>query len=508
MLSHRTLKGAAIAPGRPCNDIWDEDLSTCGPLLEKGVELLGGHKFKAAQKYFEAALVANPRYHPSANNLSLCHFYLGEVDEAIRVLRKSFSDSPYPNVFGLASLSICLYILDDLCGSTDAIHAAAAMTMLSEDSVVKVCEALACHKRHHDILSVARRSAFADTPRVCFYTGVAAANLGDFTRAETDLGHASCGGSLDDIIRMHLQTLRDGATPNTVRGDWTYTSLLNLCPRALLSRMLKPKNMKAWAVRQISVDAGELALNEAVAVNASPQDSLMMLCASKHPAATELLRTLATSSFGSDQLRMAAAMELHDRAALKQGEKLDVLYQGKRSEKALHTTKLDPDFQFCPALPPRLQKIYIKAVKAVRAKRPNWERLDALSQEIMSEAPDYFPMRYNYAVSLIRRDRDAEAEPILRDLVARHSAYLFAHAALLQLLCRQDRMDEADALVQACPMLDETHVSSYVAWLMALSVYYMQKDEEDIALQCVESASAINPDMLSIATPRSKSRKK
>jgi tetratricopeptide (TPR) repeat protein len=191
-------------------------------------------------------------------------------------------------------------------------------------------------------------------------------------------------------------------------------------------------------------------------------------------------------------LRLQALQVLQQRGAMDPKQPVEVLMGGKRRE--MTVTRLNSDFRFAPRLPEKWEKVYIKNIQAGAKKNADWAAMGAVYFEIMNAVPAFYPARYNYAGSLMNRNRMEEAEPILRELVAAHPEYLFASATLLQLLCFQKRMEEADAFIKVVPMPEETHPDAMVAWFLAQNMYYEAAHRPKEARKSIEQALEISPD--------------
>ncbi len=463
-------------------------------LCDKGLRLMAAGDFEKAIPLFRKSLSEAPFVYTAANNLALCLFITGSLEEALRVQSESRTASPFPNPFGLANLASFHYASgDDACAQRELEEALKA-PIPSADACVKLCETLARFKRHQEILETADASGFRDDSSVCFFTGVAAANLGDRQRAQHDLGRVNLGHHKADMTRRYLQHLREGSSPHTVRGDWPYLLPYEVCPFPVIEAELK-RDPKAWLARRIVVDICEVVLNDAPD---NPPDGIGSLQFATHPEATELLWTVARGSFGTDSLRVAALQALQERGALDPKQSVEILLDGERREISLMGTRLNPDFRFGNSLPKALDALYAKTVRAGYKKRPDWETIGANYLRITKEAPEYYPARYNYAVSLLHRERVDEAEPILRELVAAQPEYLFAHATLLQILTNSGRKKQADALVKATAVPEETHPDAMAAWLVAQTLYHEAAGHYEEARRCLESAHDISPDNPSV----------
>ena len=156
---------------------------------------------------------------------------------------------------------------------------------------------------------------------------------------------------------------------------------------------------------------------------------------------------------------------------------------------------MNPDFRFGNQLPKTRYEVYAKAVKAsVKKKKPNRVALGRSFLKVLQEEPDNFPARYNYAVSLLHRNRMKEADVILRELVTEHPEYLFAHASLLQVLLNGGRTEEADVLLNSTAVPDETHPDAMVACLLAQTLFHEDAERDEAAYQCIKSAHEIAPE--------------
>jgi len=133
-----------------------------------------------------------------------------------------------PNSFGLANLSMFLLCLGDEEDAAEAVSAATKLEAPNSYAVVKVCESLARFKRHRDILKAADASDFASDPLVCFYTGVAAANLGDRKRAMRDLCCVPIGSPKRKMAKKYFQHLKNNTQPDTIHKDWLYFCRKNI----------------------------------------------------------------------------------------------------------------------------------------------------------------------------------------------------------------------------------------------------------------------------------------
>ncbi len=243
-------------------------------LNSRGVRLLAAGDYEGAIELFRKAMLSGLEdFYTPANNLALCLYVSGRLGEAIRVQSQSLKDSSLPNPFGLANLSTFHYIDGDEALSRQCLDDALKLDMPSADACVKVCEALARFKRHQDILTLADASPYRSNPDVCFFTGVAAANLGDRVRAKQDLSRPKESHFKAEVIRRYQAHLREDTAPHTVLGDWPYLYSQEVIPRDLLETEILDKT-KDWRDRRLILDICEVFCNEKPAASAQVLDML------------------------------------------------------------------------------------------------------------------------------------------------------------------------------------------------------------------------------------------
>lgn len=463
-------------------------------IMQNGLRRMNGGDFQSAIPLFRQALDVAPIVHSAANNLALCLFVIGRLDEAIRVQRECLETNPLPNPFGLANLASFHHIMGEESQARRYLEEAIALETPSADACVKLCEVMARFKEHRQILEYADGNRYGREGTVCFFTGVAAANLGERERAMADLRRVPISFGKSPMARRYLAHLRENSKPCTLQGDWPYLLPQEIC-LFKFSEMPESPLDSEWMGRRVLVDYCEAVLNEAP----DETEAIMpILTALKHPNAVRLLWTIVNGEFGPDALRLEAVMALRQRNEVKSTEHIELLIDGERRSMETTQTTLNPEFQFAAQLPPKLDKQYIKAIQTMEGERPDWKSAEKIFQMIMQEVPDFFPAQYNYAVSLIRRGLTDEAVPIIRTLVKKHPEYLFARGTLMQILIGNGRIKEAEKLITSAPVIEETHPAAMAMWLVAQAQYYEYLEEDEKAFRFIRNAHQLMPEMAAV----------
>ena len=459
-------------------------------IFNKGFRLMSKGKHKKAIPLFRKAVSHAPDIYPSANNLAVCLFATGALDEACEVQRASLEAISLENPFGWGNLAGFEYIRGNEDEAKRCLEKAVKMKSPNPDACVKVCESLGRFKRHQDILDYIDANAFNEDPGVSFYSGVAAANVGDFRRAKCDLKQVKHGYFKHEIAQRYLRLLTAGETLHSVRGDWPYLLVHEVCPPDLIAAEAVREGSE-WLSRCVLVDLCEALLNDQGDNSAEMIDALPE---SKHPEASELLWAIVKGDFGPDALRLKALSGLHKRGEIGPKDHITVLQKGEYQEVASASTELNWDFSYGPSLPEKWSRLYDKAYLAGKKKNPDLEAIGGMYLKVLEAAPGCFPAEYNYATTLIHRNRIDEAVVILKRVRDEHPDYLFAAATLLQIYCAENREEEAEALLKAMVLPPETHPSAMIAWLMATASYFYMMGDDAAAERCVEEAYRIDPD--------------
>jgi len=406
------------------------------------------------------------------------------------VQRKSLAASSQNNPFGWGTLAGFEYIRGNEDEAERCLEKALKMKAPNPDACVKVCESLGRFKRHQDILDYIDANGFDEESGVRFYSGVAAANLGNFKRAKRDLKHVKPGYFKEEVVRHYLRLLAAGEALHTVRGNWPYLLIPEICSLDLMEAESK-RDEKGWLTRRVLVDICEAFLNDQLDTSDEVMD---LLAGAEHPEAVALLWAIVEGNFGTDPLRLHALSGLHNRGEIGSNDRIQMLQRGEYQEVCNVTTKLDWDFVYGPELPKKWSRLYDKAYFSGKKRNPDFEAIGNMYLKILDAAPDYFPAHYNYATTLIHRNRTDEAEVVLKKVLNEHPDYLFAAATLLQLYCIQNHKKEAEACLKAMVLPSETHPSAMIAWLLGAAAYHHMTGEDEAAERCVDEAYRIDPD--------------
>ena len=148
-------------------------------LMEDGIKARDEGEVDEAIRLFRKSRTERPRLYTSWNNEAHCLWMKGEVDEAVRVLEEGLGHSDEVNAFGWGLLAIFRHCMDDDGAERDrCIARALEIRPMTAEAAGEVCQALALAGRHRELLDYALGSGFRDSPVVAALGGVAALNCG------------------------------------------------------------------------------------------------------------------------------------------------------------------------------------------------------------------------------------------------------------------------------------------------------------------------------------------
>ncbi len=463
---HRIFEPSATGPS-----ISESQYKKARKVHYQGYDLMGERKFEEAIPLFKKAVELNPDVPNSVNNLALCYFMVGNLDEALKIQRDFLKKSFISSAFGLANLSLFLYFNDEEAAAVNALYVAASQDDISLEAALKICEMFARLHRYQDLFEFAFSKLNEDALDMEFWAGCAAANVGDTGLAIEYLRRVNSDDPKFELAERYLELLEKGARPVSFRGDWP----MLVSSDFYLERLLKDDKTLSNPVlkHRWVIDFVESVLNDPNHKDKKP--ALDVLKDNPHPEAAAFLKKLVSGSFGSDELRQYASVILLERGDIKSGEMIEMQHKGRKSSQQLLTIELDPKYEFCP-LPEEFAGEYEKIVFSSHEENPDWEKIVGRYREMLRKYPDFFPAEYNLAVAIYNSGvKSDEPEKIVRRLKQEHPEYLFAHAMLLDILGCQEHYEEGMQLIKSLKMPEKTHPDALEQWFLAQGRFFLRQ---------------------------------
>lgn len=443
-------------------------------LMEKG-------EFAAAARLFRQSLAAFPLLAAPYNNLALCEYMQGDIDEAIRVTGQGLKTQP-DNVFALGALIHFRLVRGPVAEAEQLGRRLKGLRPPEESALNKKCEALARLGWHEEVLAAVRQLKGLPGPETAYYVGLAAANLGRWPDAERYLNHA-CGSAArrPDAMR-YLELIAKRRAPDNLRGAWPYFTAPEWICEPVIKRFGNGKKL------QVEQWPGLVRFAEAM-LDETPSRwedgiKLLTLCGSDEAAAT--LQAMAESVFGPDEMRLAAM------GALQQlGRAPDRMrYWSDNEWKEIETRSYEIVGEPTSPVPERALKLHLEAEALHRDSR--WPEAERIWRRIIERAPDHLPAHHNLAACLANQGRVEPAKAILRKLMAEHPEYNFPFITMAMATADEDP-DAAMELLKKVRLPQRVHLSEMVSYMVAQARVCLNRGEYEAAERAWRGARQLAP---------------
>jgi tetratricopeptide (TPR) repeat protein len=203
-----------------------------------------------------------------------------------------------------------------------------------------------------------------------------------------------------------------------------------------------------------------------VLINDEPEAGLVflpLLALIGTPRAVEVLRKIAFGTFGTDELRAAALMELVELGEVQPEETTRIWSQGAWNE--VQTCRIEVTTEPLYPLPEDLREDMDRFLESLRGR--DWAAAEALGRSLLARAPDFPPLLHNLAQAFRAQGRREEAKALLRRALEIDPAYLFAPAALALMDLEQGRLAEARAVLAGVEMPSRAHADAFACFHLA-----------------------------------------
>lgn len=451
-------------------------------LMQQGIRLRDDDCLQDAIDTFRRSRELQPKLSTSWNNEAQVLWLQGRFDEAVQRQEEGLALSGGANSFGWAQLAEMHHFLGRNAERDRCTDRAADIPPVSADSAVKVCLALACAARHGDILAYAKRSGFLDDGRVACLAGIAAANLGRKDEALRLLESAEESGEELLPLSAPLEDLRDGTRRSvTPFGTWPYFTLETcdahpLAVQAMARRRPEDENVVCDVLSFLLSD-------HAIA----KRDALEALEPFRGPGAEALRKALGeTKDF--DEIDEDAYERRETSGGMLAVQKI-------MADFGYDTVALSREVPASWNLPdPKERAAYEGILRETGRAKPGtekWNKARDAVKALLDRHPDFFRARFNYAAMLEREDRMDEARALLDEVLSAHPDYAFARAARLRQALRDGDLALAGRLVEDFRPPVRMHAQEYLAWLRALWAYYGKTGDKDRAENTAESIARI-----------------
>jgi tetratricopeptide (TPR) repeat protein len=474
------LQHAAHVTGPDGELILCLDLERMEIALERGRRLVESGRGREAIPHFEEAIRCGPGAAPPHNNLALAYYADGRFEKAVETCRRVDRVIDPGNAFTLGMLVQCLLMLGRREEAERIGDRLVDLVPADEFAAFKKCEALARLRRHEAVLRAASRALDAAEemrPSIAYFAGAAAANLARYEDALGFLREARRDRLHGRLAKKYARLIERREGPSSLSGEWPYLGPWDYAPLDLIEKFSKDPSLKRYPGFVDSV----LAVLE---LDPSTDEAIEVLSSIETPAATAALRRIAFGTFGNLELRMKALLALRAAGSVGDSEQPRIWTDGAWQRVMTLGCEITPE-----AVTPLAEAHRDTMNEAVLAlRRRDAARAEALTRRVLAAQPNALGALHNLAMALRLQGRTAEAVPLFERAMALDPSYLYAPAALIDVLLEQDRRDEARAVYRRVVLPSRAHPHAYAAYLVAGAKLWLLDGEVESADRLCEMA--------------------
>ncbi len=166
------------------NNLDDDELDKIYKLEEEAIAMLEKKEYDKAVEMFESVVELLPNAVPARNNLSLTHYYLGNVEKAIELAREVLNYEP-DNVHASCNLAVYYNRVNYDSWVEKQVKSIKMLNTDNPDYLFKIADTLGTLGRHSDSYKCYKRLISIETsnPLYTHYTAAAAFNSGRLKEA-------------------------------------------------------------------------------------------------------------------------------------------------------------------------------------------------------------------------------------------------------------------------------------------------------------------------------------
>jgi predicted Zn-dependent protease len=470
-------------------------------------------KLIAARRAAEQLLAERPKFVPALNNASELYAQDGDYGNAINFCQRAL-EVESGNVHARGNLVRYLF----LSGRHDEGRAQAeglkVLQPIGVERWVKIAESLSVLGDNAGVLATAsaakekgRLPAGEETALLEHLAGVAAFRLGQETEARGHWKEALRHRPGFDLAQDNLDDLRRPVAER--EGPWPF-SLAHWIPRRVIEALAgriesvkgrdKDEAIRREVQRFLEERPGRTAL---VPVLLDRGDSaargwaLMVARLLRTPAILAAVRDFVVGQRGPDKARLEAS-DLALEAGLLSGGMTRMWVDGEWREVLLWGVELTDE----PSHNHSAKVVRLATDGHTVLMGGDGERAEDLFRQALALEPDAPDLVNNLAAALQEQGRDAETEALQRDNHARHPDYFFGRIGFARLAVRDNRLDEASALLDPLMTRKRLHYSEFVALAISQIELALARGLKDGARSWLEMWERMLPDHPQLPTLR------
>lgn len=221
--------------------------------------------------------------------------------------------------------------------------------------------------------------------------------------------------------------------------------------------------------------------------------ALQLIFLAETPQSLQTLYDFARGRYGADDLRIEAIQFITRRhpAMLPPTKQVPMWINGKQTEMLMLGFQISDEPEWVDIAPETLDQFEYASNLLLSNQAAEAE---PILREVIAAAP-HFQSAYNQlGLALEMLERQEEAWALVEETYARFPDYLFARVALARIYARKGQIEEARALTTPLLMLEKLHVSEFRALARAEMDISLANDQPESARSWLEMWRALESD--------------
>ncbi len=484
----------------------DETSLTLAEQHEKVQFYLAHGNYAQVKRVAQEALRRQPDFAPVRNNLSLCCFIEGELDQAVAEAQRVLDFQP-DNIHALSNLVRFLFIL----GRTEEARQTAERLKNSPtqaaDLWLKKMEAFAVLGDDVTVLDCFRQAeqtgdlALPTADPFIFHLMAASyARLGQEQEARQYWKRAL---KVSPHFQLAEENLADLRQPIGQRhGAWAYSLpywIGDKSQRDLVAVMQSASQNKKEAAleqalrRYLQQHPELIRLAPVLLQRSDPAAAMFVLSlagASTDPELLAALKDFALGQRGADNLRHQAAQLVMVKGGLPAGP-ITLWIKGQPTKTLLMNFEIHAE----PSEGQHSRAVEHLLLESIEASRDNdLQRAETLLHQALELEPQSPDLANNLAAVYKAQRRDAEAASLARQNYERHPDYLFGRVRMASILIEDGQLDAAQQLLDPLFARTRLHFSEFLAFCGGQIELLLARGQKDSARSWFDLMEAAEPD--------------
>ncbi len=447
-----------------------------------------------------------PNVVPILNNLSLSQFMAGDLEQAIITAQNVLTQDP-DNFHALGNLVRFTFLTAQF---DEAQTYAQHLQQITNDNLeleVKQAEAFAFIGDDAQVWAAYERAKnkSKDLPPLLFHLAAAAAYRLGNEKSAWQLWRQAV--KLQPSFELAQECLAERSLPVSERDIPWYWSFPYWFPQdfgQLLEKYLGT-NIQQMSEKRVERGMKSLLAERPYLPKLFPhmfergdrqtrEFALNMTRIVETPELLQVSYDFAQSPYGADALRMKAIQFIsqHHPAMLPENKMVPMWINGTQTELFMLGFEITDEPEGIDDIPDAILDKHETAYDFLMNDEP--EKAEVLLQEIIAEAPEFYPAYNQLAVAYSMQGRTEEAHVLIKETHERFPDYFFARIALARIMARDGQTEEAKELMRPLLGKPKLHISEFRALAQAQMDIALAEDLPEAARTWLEMWEQIEED--------------